>query len=141
MKMTYALSTNSLLSDQIFAIGFWIILCSFNPFSNGIFAGRHPGIFYLVNYMTIQFKKSFVFLIYFSSLETCTFIIIFPRTRMSLFHWFNFATWLPSKSVCATGKLLCTAISRNHNPIFKKQIGVSVIILRVYQHPCWGPRL
>ena len=30
---------------------------------------------------------------------------------MLLFHWFNCATWLPSKSVCMTGKLLCTTIS------------------------------
>ena len=48
-------------------------------------------------------------------------IIIFPRSRMSLFHWFNCAMWLPSKSICTAGKFLCTAIWRNHNPIFKKK--------------------
>ena len=54
---------------------------------------------------------------------------IFPRTRMSLFHWSSCATWLPSKSLCTAGKLLCRGIIIQ---CIKKQIGVSVFILRVY---------
>ena len=38
------------------------------------------------------------------------------------------------KSLCTAGKSLYAAIWRNHNPIFKKQIGVSVIIY------IYGPR-
>ena len=63
-----------------------------------------------------------------------TYKFIFPITRISLFHWFNWATWLPSKSLCTAGKFLCTVIWRNHNLIFKTQIGVSVII------DIYGPR-
>ena len=59
---------------------------------------------------------------------------IFPRTKLSLFHWFDCATWLPSKSLCTAGKFLCMAIWRNHNLVFKKQICVSVIIY------IYGPR-
>ena len=81
MKMTYALSTNSLLSDQRDSLS-----------DSELFSV--PSIHFLMKYLqaftqesfitcqlhvyTIK-KISFVFLIYFSSWETCTFIIIFPR--------------------------------------------------------------
>ena len=56
---------------------------------------------------------------------------IFTRTGMSLFHWFNYATWLPSKSLYKARKFPCTAIWRNHILIFK----LNELSLSIY-----GPR-
>ena len=85
-----------------------------------------PTFIYIYTYIYIESKLA----------NNAIFYIIFPWTRMSLFHWFTCATWLPSKSLC---KFLCTAIWRNHNPIFEKQIGVLLLFYVFTIHPCWGP--